>query len=111
MRALATRPAASSASDAPVTTPAAIAALFVNVGNDGNDVIEGGFGQDYVDGGPGDDIISGTQDADVVQDGPGNDRIDAVDGAIDRIDCGEGNDIVSVDPNDVIVGNCEDVRR
>ena len=46
-----------------------------------------------------------------MQGGPGNDRIDAVDGAIDRIDCGEGYDIVSVDPNDVIVGGCEDVRR
>ena len=80
-------------------------------GNDGDDQIEGGFGEDYVDGGAGNDSISGTQDADRVAGGTGNDRIDAVDGAIDRIDCGEGFDIVSVDPNDVIVGGCEDMRR
>jgi hypothetical protein len=30
---------------------------------------------------------------------------------VDRIDCGDGNDIVSVDPVDVIIGGCESVRR
>ena len=72
-------------------------------------MIEGGFGQDYVDGGPGDDIISGTRTRTSCR-RPGNDRIDAVDGAIDRIDRGEAT-TSPVDPNDVIVGNCEDVRR
>ena len=43
--------------------------------------------------------------------GTGDDRIDAVDGSVDRIDCGEGYDIVSVDPVDVIIGGCESIRR
>ena len=43
--------------------------------------------------------------------GPGNDRIQAVGGGIDRVDCGDGVDVVFADVDDAVNPNCEDVRR
>jgi hypothetical protein len=64
-----------------------------------------------VNGVPGDDTISGTQGSDTVQGGEGDDRISEVDGAVDRIDCGPGADVVFADADDVVAASCEDVRR
>jgi Ca2+-binding RTX toxin-like protein len=50
----------------------------------GNDRIDGGFGQDKLFG------------------GPGNDKISAVDGQVDRVNCGTGIDTAYVDDGDII---------
>ena len=55
--------------------------------------------------------ISGTQDG-THRGRPGDDRVDESTAGTDRIDCGEGYDIVSVDPTDVIISDsCETIRR
>lgn len=112
---------------------------FANVGdlNDklygeaGRDELYGGPGDDNLDGGFDDDVISGGEGADTILGGNGNDRIfhgysdsnadakqdsnvDLVesDGAIDKIDCGQGLDEVwvsIVEDKDVIL-NCEKVH-
>ena len=46
--------------------------------------------------------VSGTQDGDTVQGGEGDDRISEVDGAVDRVDCGPGNDVAFVDADDSV---------
>lgn len=90
--------------------------LFGRFGDDdihgeaGNDELEGGRGEDTLDGGPGSDTLNGGFDDDVLRGGTGNDRITAVAGGVDDIDCGPGRDRADVDRND-IVRNCEDVRR
>jgi len=56
-------------------------------------------------------VISGTQAGDTIQGGDGNDRISEVDGAVDRVDCGPGNDVVFADADDHVAASCEDVRR
>jgi Ca2+-binding RTX toxin-like protein len=80
------------------------------LGNDGNDQIEGGYGDDVVDGGPGNDTISGTQGSDRVIGGDGDDAsTPSTARRPDRLR--RGNDVVSVDPVDVIVNDsCESIR-
>ncbi|MBJ7331729.1 MAG: beta-propeller fold lactonase family protein [Solirubrobacteraceae bacterium] len=79
-------------------------------GEEGNDELEGGRGEDTLDGGSGNDKLNGGFDPDVLRGGPGTDRIIAVGGGIDDVDCGPGQDRADVDRRD-IVKNCEDVRR
>jgi len=74
---------------------------FIN-GRQGADVIDGGAGNDRLIGGPGRDQIRG---------GAGNDKILARDGARDRITCGPGRDIVTVDRVDRVTRDCERVLR
>jgi Ca2+-binding RTX toxin-like protein len=64
-----------------------------------------------LDGGAGDDRLNGGYDADVVRGGPGDDRIVARGGGIDRITCGPGVDTVIADSRDGVDGSCERVRR
>ena len=43
--------------------------------------------------------------------GEGDDRIQAVGGGFDRIDCGPGTDLVFADVDDAVNPSCEQVRR
>jgi Ca2+-binding RTX toxin-like protein len=93
--------------------------VWGGVGNDsldageGNDIVRGRPGDDTVQGGAGNDRIWPGRGADVENGGPGDDVLHALanDDLVDRIDCGEGNDIVwlNVNEQDVHV-NCETVR-
>jgi Ca2+-binding RTX toxin-like protein len=67
-----------------------------------------GSGNDSLwSGGGGDDLTGGTGE-DVIRSSGGNDFIDARDGDVDTIDCGDGNDIALVDAADNIT-NCETI--
>jgi Ca2+-binding RTX toxin-like protein len=82
------------------------------MGDLGDDQIDGGAGNDVLDGGFGDDVIIGGPGQDQIRGGLGNDSIQAVDGQVDRIDCGLGfQDSVEADTNDIIEANCEKVVR
>jgi len=90
-------------------------------GDDGNDVIEGGQDVDKIVAGAGDDTIFpgdgdelrpagvavGASADKAVDAGPGNDRIYAVGGGADTIDCGDGIDVVDYDGADVVGKDCE----
>jgi hypothetical protein len=78
---------------------------------DGDDTIEVTFAAEgatgtvappwaHIDLGSGQDRVLG---------GVGSDDIEAVDGEVDHVDCGPGNDQADVDPADVVLG-CETVR-
>ena len=75
-----------------------------------NDQLNGGGGRDLLNGGGGSDILNGGGGSDTLQGGPGRDRVDARDGAPDRVLCGDGADVVRADPSDHLIG-CERVRR
>lgn len=83
-------------------------------GGTGDDTFTGGQGADFMSGGPGNDMVdvgTGTvnQGADTVRAGSGDDLInEALDGSIDDIDAGPGNDTCIVDAADE-VENCETV--
>ena len=79
-------------------------------GGDGNDKLTGNARANTLDGGAGDDRISGGGGTDVLAGGDGDDVIDARDGAVDRVECGPGNDTASVDITDVVV-DCEQVAK
>jgi uncharacterized repeat protein (TIGR01451 family) len=81
------------------------------VGRAGADCLTGGRGRDTISGGPGNDEIASNLDDDIVSGDEGDDRIQVVSGGIDRIDCGDGFDVVFADAEDVVAANCEDIRR
>jgi Ca2+-binding RTX toxin-like protein len=103
----------------------------------GNDVLKGADSPDTIDGGAGDDDLNGGNGNDTITGGPGkdtivgdataggcyvigylgtckspwgNDTINAVDGEVDSIDCGPGQDTANVDAIDVVT-NCETVNK
>jgi RTX calcium-binding nonapeptide repeat (4 copies) len=85
-------------------------------GEAGNDVLIGGFGADDLRGGPGNDQISGGRSPDVltggggsdsIAGGEGDDLVDAADGILDTVDCGEGIDSASLDRSDAGAVGCE----
>jgi Ca2+-binding RTX toxin-like protein len=85
-------------------------------GGPGDDMLDAGFGDDLIIGGPGRDVISG--DLAGGDCGPlwcrlpyGNDTIEAVDGEVDSITCGAGQDIVHADASDIVAPDCESVTR
>jgi Ca2+-binding RTX toxin-like protein len=82
-------------------------------GGEGDDVLRGRWGNDTVNGDNGNDRIWVGRGADVENGGAGNDRMHALarDRMIDRIDCGEGHDVVWLNSreSDTHV-NCEVVR-
>jgi hypothetical protein len=85
------------------------------LGGEGPDVLNGDDGSDWVDGGPGDDRIF-TSTAGGPGDGiwgdTGNDKVFAVNGSKDVIDCGPGKDTVQADKKiDEVAGNCEKVKK
>ena len=54
------------------------------------------------------DFLAGTEASDLVLAGAGDDRIAAeYDGGVDRISCGPGRDVVSVDARDRVENDCE----
>lgn len=82
-------------------------------GEGGNDSLIGGIGQDSIDGGTGNDTISGGEGDDTIDGGDGRDRIaggegdDSISGGadVDYIYGGEGNDTLSGGTgNDIIYG-------
>ncbi len=82
-------------------------------GSDGNDFIRGRPGDDNVDGGNGNDRLFVGRGLDVENGGDGNDVLHALahDNQVDMLDCGAGQDVVWLNPNenDTHV-NCEVVR-
>ena len=74
---------------------------------DGNDRLVGSAADNTLDSGAGDDRLVGGGGVDFLLGGPGDDVIDARDGGVDSVDCGEGGeDAAIVDTVDVVVG-CE----
>jgi Ca2+-binding RTX toxin-like protein len=90
-------------------------------GDAGNDRIFAQRGVDTVNGGPGNDDlwalaradVSGlpNEPADTLNGGPGNDVFHVRDGEADRVDCGDGHDVVLADYKDLVANNCELVKR
>jgi Ca2+-binding RTX toxin-like protein len=86
-------------------------------GGAGNDVITAGYGNDTITGGPGQDKIVGDRDGRCnemhcdLSPGSASDTIDAVDGEVDNISCGPGQDSVKADAADVVAADCETVVR
>src|SRR6185503_15124158 len=102
-------------------------------GGSGNDRILANAGADTSDGGPGNDSLWALarvdvtpgpngevdQTGDTLIGGAGNDRFHTRDGEVDRITCGDGNDVALLDNVDVITdataddpnGSCEKVQR
>ena len=67
-------------------------------GNNGNDRVDGGAGDDLLRGGSGNDRVTGGSGVDTMFGGSGNDRLDAVDDRRDAvINCGPGNDRAVID--------------
>ena len=82
-------------------------------GDEGNDTLIGGWGDDILNGGQDDDEIAGALGNDVINGGTGNDTIRGDEGddsivgrdGTDSIDGGSGNDtVIGDDGNDQIVG-------
>ena len=57
------------------------------------------------------DTIVGTTAQDTIKARGGDDFIQVAFGAVDRVDCGAGRDVVSADLSDVVAANCEVVLR
>jgi Ca2+-binding RTX toxin-like protein len=89
------------------------------LGNDGNDDLEGGRDNDFVQGDAGRNDLSGNGGDDCliplgdenerVSGGGGDDLIIAFDGNGDDVFCGAGIDTVWADAQDRVAANCEDV--
>jgi hypothetical protein len=79
-------------------------------GGPGNDVLTGGGAADRLTGGTGDDVLDGGPGTDTILAGSGNDTIHALDGEVDKVNCGAGTDVVIADPFDVLSRNCEELR-
>lgn len=62
------------------------------------EAVTGGSAADKLTGGPGPNTLTG---------GAGDDELFAQDGAVDTLGCGDGNDVVHVDADDVVAGDCE----
>jgi hypothetical protein len=79
------------------------------IGGAGDDTLVGDGNPNDIDGGDGGDVINPGGGPDFVDGGTGNDRIEARDGAQDRINCGEGNDLAITDAFDTVIA-CESVQ-
>jgi len=105
-------------------------------GEAGNDTLDGGVGTDRLNGGPHvDTVLYASRSVDVtvnldgqdgnganqendfinhdvenVTTGSGDDEIDADDNLPGDVKCGGGSDLVVVDPDDDVAGDCENVR-
>jgi Ca2+-binding RTX toxin-like protein len=89
-------------------------------GPGGNDTILGGAGDDALNGGDGNNLILGQDGADMVQGGSGTDNIDlgtgddgvdALDGVVDSVNCGSGDDSGQADTSDAVSPSCETVDK
>ncbi|MDA0182974.1 hypothetical protein OJ997_21875 [Solirubrobacter phytolaccae] len=70
-------------------------------GDAGPNTLTGGDYADRITGGAGSDVLVGNG---------GDDTLDARDGELDRVRCGDGNDIALVDSADQVAEGCEDVQ-
>jgi Ca2+-binding RTX toxin-like protein len=86
-------------------------------GNEGDDTINGGAGDDLhieagsVKGGAGNDTLDGGPGRDTVFGNTGDDTINAADGEADEVDCGVGNDRVTFDPGLDFLNRCEEAEN
>jgi Ca2+-binding RTX toxin-like protein len=86
-------------------------------GGAGNDALTGGYGNDTIVGGPGQDKIVGDRDGRCnelhcdLSPGSSADTIDALDGEVDTVSCGPGQDSVKADAADVLAADCEAISR
>ena len=89
-------------------------------GPGGNDTILGGSGDDALNGGDGNNLILGQDGADMVQGGSGtdnidlgngDDQVDALDGVLDSVNCGTGDDSGQADTSDAVSPTCERVDK
>jgi peptidoglycan/xylan/chitin deacetylase (PgdA/CDA1 family) len=82
------------------------------LGKRGNDALSGRGGPDRLVGGPGEDTLVGGPGVDRMMGGGDDDRLTAVDGSVDRLNCGGGSsDAATVDAIDRVSPNCERVDR
>jgi hypothetical protein len=80
-------------------------------GDGGRDRLSGGRGNDEVNGGDADDVVAGNSGRDALNAGNGDDRVEAVDGMVDNISCGNGrHDIAVFDAGLDHLRKCE-IRR
>ncbi len=77
----------------------------------GNDHINGNAGDDQLRGASGRDVLRGGKGGDLITAGARRDRVKAVDGRVDTIQCGAGRDLAIVDPFDGVAQDCERVRE
>ena len=75
----------------------------------GPQALVGGAFADTLSGGAGDDTLTGGGGSDALHGGAGNDTVNARDGEVDTIACGDGSDTVVADAGDVVSG-CEVVQ-
>ena len=80
-------------------------------GKSDKDVLIGGVGNDELDGGSGNDTMAGDAGVDELRGGTGNDLIQTIDGEVDAVSCGSGNDTSIADLPDSVAGDCETVDR
>ena len=79
------------------------------IGGSGPDILRGGGGANHIIGGAGADDIDGLAGPDTIEAGAGADTIQAKDGTTDVIACGDGNDTLTRDTQDIVVSDCENV--
>jgi Ca2+-binding RTX toxin-like protein len=79
-------------------------------GSLGSDRLVGGDGDDELSGGSGNDALTGGKGVNVYSGGAGKDRVNARNGKVERINCGSGRDVATVDRRDKVTG-CEKVKR
>jgi Ca2+-binding RTX toxin-like protein len=75
-------------------------------GRRGNDVLDGRAGDDRISGSFGDDILTGGLGEDRIHASAGNDDVRTQDGEVDRVSCGSGTDVFSVDAIDRVSLTC-----
>ena len=79
------------------------------LGGSGPDLLRGGSGANRIVGGAGADDIDALAGPDTIEAGAGADTIQAKDGTTDVIACGDGQDSLTRDTQDVVVEDCETV--
>lgn len=80
------------------------------IGGAGGDTLRGEQGDDRLTGGPGADTLLGGAGVNAYDAGGGNDTVNAVNGTAERVRCGPGRDVATVDRRDRVDG-CERVTR
>jgi hypothetical protein len=92
---------------------ATAAARAVNFrGTPGPDRLLGTAVADTLTGLGGNDLLAGRGGPDVLSGGPGDDRVSVqADGAVDRVSCGSGHDVVTAELADRVATDCEVVSR
>jgi Ca2+-binding RTX toxin-like protein len=65
---------------------------------------------DKLFGEQGNDVLVGGENHDRLFGGSGDDHLDARDGYADRVVCGSGTDVATVDAKDTVSADCETVK-